>query len=307
MAKDPYDALGVNKTASQDEIKKAYRKIVKSSHPDINPGDAAAEEKFKAAAAAHDILKDPETRGKFDRGEIDASGAEKPERRYYREYAENPQGQYRTSRGAEDFADYSDIFADLFGGRDRARSGGGESVRMRGQDQHYTLQVAFLDAVRGASRRITLPGGSDLEVRIPEGLKDGQTLRLRGKGGEGYGGGPAGDALVTVTVLPDPTFRREEDDIVIDLPVGIDEAILGGKVETPTIDGPVKLSVPRGASGGQTLRLRGRGVKNRAGTKGDQRVILRIVSPPEIDDELAEFMKTWREKHGYDPRKGGKP
>ena len=178
-------------------------------------------------------------------------------------------------------------------------------MKMRGQDFHYTLEVPFLDAVRGASTRITLPTGDALEVKIPEGINDGQTLRLRGKGGEGYGGGPAGDALVTISVLPDKTFEREGDDILIDLPISLDEAVLGGKVETPTIDGPVKLSIPKGASSGQVLRLRGRGVGKRGGKRGDQRVALRIVMPKEIDSDLADFIKSWRDNHSYNPRSGG--
>jgi DnaJ-class molecular chaperone len=303
MSDDPYKALGVSKTATQAEIKKAYKKIARTSHPDINPGDVDADARFKAATAANDLLKDPKKRARFDAGEIDASGAEKPERRYYREYAGGPDDAYSSNRGFEDFGSQSDIFNDLFG---RRGAGGtrAENIQMRGQDLHYSLEVAFLDAVRGASPRITLPGGGTIEVKIPQGISDGQTLRLRGKGGEGYGGGPAGDALVTVTVLADKVFRREDDDILIDLPISIDEAILGAKVETPTITGNVKLTVPKGASSGQTLRLRGRGVKRRDGTNGDQRVSLRIISPPEIDDELATFIKGWAEKNRYNPREG---
>lgn len=304
MSDDPYAALGVSKTATQDEIKKAYKRIARESHPDLNPGDTSAEATFKAASAAHDLLKDPEKRGRFDRGEIDASGQEMPERKFYREYAEGPEATYHTSRGYQDFGQYSDVFSDLFG---RRRQGAqGEGLRMRGPDRHYTLEVPFMEAATGGTRRITIPGGSTLDVKIPKGLADGQTLRLRGKGGEGIGGGEAGDALVTVSVAPHAFFRREGEDILVEVPISLDEAVLGGKIEVPTIGGTVKLTVPKGASGGQVLRLRGRGV-TRGGKTGDQKVTLRIVSPPEIDDELAEFMTGWRERHGYDPRRGMAP
>jgi DnaJ-class molecular chaperone len=303
MSDDPYAALGVTKTATQDEIRRAYKRIAKESHPDLNPGDAKAGERFKAAAAAYDLLKDEEKRARFDRGEIDASGQERPERRFYREYAEGPEATYRTTRGFEDFGDYSDLFADLFGQRGARGGGRAEGFQMRGPDQHYTLEVGFLDAARGATRRITLPGGDTLDVKIPQGVADGQIIRLRGKGGPGLGGGPAGDALVTIGVEPHAVFRREGDDILLELPVTLDEAVLGGKVECPTIDGPVAVTVPKGASSGQVLRLRGRGVK-RGDKRGDQKVTLKVVLPPSVDGELEAFFRKWREGHGYDPRKG---
>jgi DnaJ-class molecular chaperone len=304
MSDDPYAALGVAKTATQDEIKKAYKKIARESHPDLNPGDPKAEARFKAASTAYDLLKDPEQRGRFDRGEIDASGQERPERRFYREYAEGPEATYHTSRGFEDFGGFSDVFSDLFG--QRAGGGRGEGIRMRGPDRHYTLDVGFLEAARGATRRITMPGGQVLDVKIPEGLADGQTIRLRGKGGEGLGGGPAGDALVTVTVEAHPFFRREGDDILAEVPISLDEAVLGARVEVPTIDGRVAVTVPKGASSGQVLRLRGKGVK-RGGKRGDQLVTLKIVAPREIDSELEAFFRRWRDGHAYDPRKGVVP
>jgi DnaJ-class molecular chaperone len=303
MSDDPYAALGVAKTATQDEIRKAYKKIAKASHPDLNPGDPKAAARFKAASAAHDLLKDPEKRARFDRGEIDASGQERPERKFYREYAEGPEATYHTSRGFEDFGGFSDVFADLFGQRARGRP---EGIKMRGPDAHYTLEVGFLEAARGATRRITLPGDDVLDVKIPEGLADGQTIRLRGKGGEGYGGGPPGDALVTVAVAPHAFFRREGDDILAELPITLDEAVLGGKVEVPTIDGRVALTIPKGASSGQVLRLRGKGVK-RGDKRGDQLVTLKIVAPPAVDAELENFFRRWREGHAYDPRKGVVP
>ncbi|HUF86129.1 MAG TPA: DnaJ C-terminal domain-containing protein [Thermohalobaculum sp.] len=307
MEKDLYKVLGLSKSAGQDEIKKAYRKLARSAHPDLNPGDSGSEARFKEISGAYEILKDPEQRARYDRGEIDATGAERPERRFYREYADAGAGRtYHSTRGFEDFEDVSDIFADFLG---RGRGGGGargQGVRMRGQDALYSLEVDFLDAAQGAVKRITLPGGAVLDVRIPQGTRDGQTIRLRGKGHPGLGGGPAGDALVTISVRPHPVFRREGDDIVIELPVTLDEAVLGAKVEAPTIDGRVKVAVPRGASSGQTLRLKGKGVKRGKAGRGDQLIRLRIVSPPTIDPDLEEFMTEWRRKHAYDPRKGMK-
>ncbi len=306
MSDDPYAALGLTKSAGAEDIRKAYKRIARESHPDLNPGDPKAEAKFKAASTAYDLLKDPEQRARFDKGEIDASGQERAERRFYREYAEAPDAAYGSARGYEDI-DLSDVFSDLFGRR--ARGGGGpggggaEGFAMRGQDLHFSLEIGFLDAVYGAQQRIVLPGGGPLEVTIPQGVTDGQTIRLRGKGAPGIGSGPPGDALVTISVAPHPVFRRTGDDIDIELPITLDEAVLGGKVEAPTIDGPVKLTVPKGASSGRVLRLRGRGVK-RGDTRGDQRVTLRIVSPPAIDAELEAFFSKWREGHGYDPRKG---
>lgn len=301
MSEDPYAALGLKKDADAEDIRRAYKRIARESHPDLNPGDPKAEAKFKQASAAYDLLKDPEKRARFDRGEIDASGQERPERRFYREYAEGPEATYRSARGYEDI-DLSGVFDDLFGSR--ARGGGrAEGFGMPGQDLHFSLEIGFLDAIYGAVKRIVLPGGGPLEVTIPQGVSDGQTIRLRGKGAPGIGSGPPGDALVTISVAPHPVFRREGDDIEIDLPITLDEAVLGGKVEAPTIDGPVKLTIPKGASGGQVLRLRGRGVK-RGETRGDQRVTLRIVAPPKIDPELEAFFKRWRETHAYDPRKG---
>lgn len=300
MSDDPYASLGLTKSASAEDIRQAYKRIARESHPDLNPGDPKAEAKFKRASAAYDLLKDPEKRARFDQGEIDAAGQERPERRFYREYAEAPEASYRSARGYEDI-DLSGVFDDLFGARSRSR--GGEGFAMRGQDLQFSLEISFLDAIYGAVKQVALPGGGPLEVTIPQGVADGQTLRLRGKGAPGMGSGAPGDALVTISVAPHPLFRREGDDIEIELPIALDEAVLGGKVEAPTIDGPVKLTIPKGASSGQVLRLRGRGVK-RGEARGDQRVTLKIVAPPVVDAELEAFFRRWRESHAYDPRKG---
>ena len=161
-----------------------------------------------------------------------------------------------------------------------------------------------MTAARGGSTRITMPDGAVLEVRIPEGAHDGQVVRLRGKGGAGMGDGPPGDALLTLIVADDPDWKRDGDDVETTLPITIDEAVLGGKVEAQTIDGPVMLTIPRGASSGQKLRLKGRGLKGAGGARGDQHVVLRIVMPPRVDDDLARFIEEWRQTHAYDPRRG---
>jgi len=302
MSDDPYSVLGVAKDASDAEIKKAYRRIAKDCHPDLKPGDAEAEAKFKAAAAAYDLLKNPEKRAQYDNGEIDASGQERPQQQYYRDYAEAAGNPYRGRQADPD--DMSDIFAEFMRGR------GGYSQRAQGfhapgHNRSYSLQISFLDAVFGASQKLTLPDGDRIEVKIPAGITDGQTIRLRGKGDPGFGEGPAGDALVTVSVAKHPVFDRQGDDIHITLPISIDEAILGGKVPAPTIDGGVNVSIPAGTSSGKTLRLRGKGVKKRGSSeRGDQLIELTVSMPDQIDEDLKQFMETWREKHSYDPRKG---
>lgn len=307
MIKDPYAALGLTKSATTDEIKKAYRKIARTDHPDLNPDDPAAEARFKDAGRAYDLLKDPEQRRRFDAGEIDATGAEQAPRGYYREEARDPRNPYagtRTRTGGDPFGDSfdaEDFFAQFARGGGRTGGFGGQSVDMPGQDVQYRLEVPFLDAARGSKTRITLPDGAALEVTIPEGARDGQTLRLRGKGQPGFGAGAPGDAYITLDVAPHPDFERDGDDVVTTLPITIDEAILGGKVRAQTISGAVSVTVPAGASSGQMLRLKGRGLKGRTG-KGDQRIVLQIVSPPKIDAELKQFMEGWRKNHAYDPR-----
>ncbi len=306
MDKDLYAVLGVAKDASQAEIKKAYKKLARELHPDLNPGDKQAEERFKEVSAAYEILGDPEKRARYDRGEIDATGAERPERQFYRQYAEAGEGgPYYSAGGFEDFEDLSDIFSEFFGRRRAAGArAGGHTIRMRGPDAHYSMEVDFLDAARGAKKRITLPTGETIDLAIPEGTRDSQVIRLRGKGGPGIGGGPPGDAFVEIHVRPHPLFERRGDDIHVEIPISIDEAVLGGSIEVPTIDGRVKLRIPPGTSSGRVLRMRGKGVKRRGGGRGDQLVTVRIVLPEKIDPELEAFMKEWRRKHAYDPRRG---
>jgi len=304
MAEDLYSVLGVAKTAKPEDITKAYRKLAKRLHPDLNPGDKAAEEKFKKITAAYGIIGDEEKRGRYDRGEIDASGQETPQQRYYREYAGGEEGaRYRSTAGFEDIGAFSDLFGDLFGERGGGRAGaGGRRFSMRGQDAHYRLDVDFLDAVNGTKTRLTLPDGGTLDVTIPPGVTDGQVLRLKGKGNPGLGEGGPGDALIEIGVKPHPVFKREGGDIVVEVPITFDEAVLGGKVEVPTITGRVFATVPPGSNTGQTLRLKGRGIKSKSGT-GDQLVKLSVVLPERIDEDLKSFAERWREAHRYDPRR----
>ena len=302
MAEDLYSTLGVAKTASAEGITKAYRKLAKKLHPDLNPGDKAAEEKFKQISAAYSILNDAEKRGRYDRGEIDASGQERPQQQYYRDFAGGPEGaRYSSGSGFEDIGEFSDLFGDLFG-RGRARGAGGARFAMRGQDAQYRLGIDFLEAVNGAKKRITLPDGNTLDVTIPAGASDGLVMRLKGKGMQGIGGAEPGDALVEISVAPHPVFAREGDDIVVEVPITFDEAVLGGKVEVPTTTGRVSVTVPAGANTGQTLRLKGKGVKTK-GRTGDQLAKLSVVLPDRVDEDLKALAEEWRAKHSYDPRR----
>ena len=299
---DPYETLGVARSASQDEIKAAYRKLAKKLHPDLNPGDAKVESRFKDVSAAYELLSDAEKRARFDRGEIDASGAE-TQRGFYNAYAGSQEGaKYRARQGGPHMGgedDMEDILASMFGGG--RRRGGGAGMTMRGQDVNYSLAVDFLDAARGATKRITLPEGGQLDVKIPAGIEDGASLRLTGMGGQGFNGGPQGDAYVTIQVRPHAVYRREGRDIHIDLPITVGEAVLGGRIAVPTIDGSVQMSVPKGSSTGKTLRLKGRGLPGKD-SRGDQFVHLQVVLPEQPDAALEEALKDWAQSHPYDPR-----
>lgn len=304
---DPYKTLGVSKEASQDEIRKAYRKLAKENHPDLNPGNVEAEKRFKEISAAYDIVGDEAKRKRFDAGEIDDQGAERPERKFYREYAEADPG-FRYSRSthggsSEDFDDVNDIFADLF----RGRGAGGEGLRIPGADVRYTLPVEFLEAVNGASKTVHMPDGKTLDIKIPAGIREGQVLRLKGQGQPGIGGAPPGDALVEVAIAPSRQFTRDGSTIRSVLPVTLSEALNGATVRAETIDGAVDVKIPKGSNSGTTMRLRGKGVQEqKGGARGDHLLELRVMLPETTDPELAKLAADWEAAHPYDPRtKGG--
>ncbi|MDP6564102.1 MAG: J domain-containing protein [Alphaproteobacteria bacterium] len=297
--RDPYDILGVPRKASDAEIKKAYRKLAKELHPDVNPDDSAVAERFKEVSVAYKILGDEQLRRRYDAGEIGPDGQEKSQFRY--EYAGG-----RPGGGAEgfDFGGFNaeDIFGEFFSnmrGDRRGRRGGGPR---KGTDRAYKITVDFLDAAKGATRRVTLPDGKMLDIKIPAGITDGKQIRLRGQGDADPGGGHKGDALVEVSVRDHPLFRRDGDDIHLDLPITLAEAVLGARVEVPTIGGNVKLNIPKGADSGQVLRLKGKGIhRARAKTTGNQFVRLQIKLPEQPDPELEKLIKKWAEKHPDTP------
>ncbi|WP_138379176.1 DnaJ C-terminal domain-containing protein [Luteithermobacter gelatinilyticus] len=293
--RDPYSVLGLSKTASDAEIKKAYRKLAKELHPDANPGDEKVAEKFKEVSAAYALLSNKEMRARYDRGEINADGSEKGFARYQHAGAE--------TGGFSPFGDSFDpeeIFSTFFGGGMRGRRG---PRPQKGNDRIYRVNIDFLDAVKGSKKRLTLENNKTLNVTIPPNVKEGQQIRLKGQGGPGIAGGPAGDALVEIHITPHPYFTRQGNDIHLDLPITLHEAVLGGKVTVPTIDGSVSLNIPPGTSSGKVLRLKGKGAQDsKTGQKGDQYVKVMIVLPDKIDSELQDAIKKWGKGKNYEVR-----
>ena len=301
--RDPYDILGVAKSASEAEIKKAFRSLAKKYHPDTHAGDEKAAKKFQELSGAYDILGDKEKRAKFDRGEIDASG--------------NPRG---FDPGAHGFRggpvwrrrDVSSISngAGPAASRPRASAprtfsptcsaGGGRrrNQPIKGEDFAFAMTVSFDEAAKGGTRRLALPDGREIDVRIPAGLKDGQQIRLRGQGGPGRNGGPSGDVLATITVAAHPWLTRDGNNLKMDLPITLKEAVLGGSVTVPTLTGPVSLKVPAGSNTGAVLRLKGKGIQSKA--PGDLYVRLVVSLPEKPDADLKKFAEGWGAN--YDPR-----
>lgn len=296
--KDPYQVLGVGRSAKQDDIKAAYRNLAKELHPDRHPGDARAAERFKEVSAAYQILGDAKTRGRYDRGEIDAAGNERMQ--HHRSYAHAGTAERTRTGSFESFGfdnfgfggfNADDIFFPLFGARRQGRRTG---VRARGSDRRYTMQISFLEAAKGGSRRLNLAGGKSVDVTIPAGIDDGQTVRLKGKGNPSPAHGPSGDALIEVRVAPHPIFTRDGDDIHVELPVTLHEAVLGARVEVPTIDGPVTMRIPKGSNTGTKLRLKGKGVINRrTSQRGNQYLSLATMVPDPPDADLERFLDNW--------------
>jgi DnaJ-class molecular chaperone len=315
--RDPYSILGVSKTADAAEIKKAFRKLAKKYHPDQSK-DPQAKEKFAEVSAAYEILGDEKKKGQFDRGEIDAEG--KPRHPGFEGFETGPGGFGRRTHagggpgfehfefnlggrpGAQGF-DPNDLFSDLFGGglggRRGARTAGAPP---RGEDVTASVSISLSEAVKGTVARVTLPTGRTLEVSVPAGIEDGKQIRLKRQGHGSPLGGEPGDALVTVRIAKHPFFRIDGRDLRLDLPVTLYEAVLGAKVNVPTLEATVELAVPAGSNGGRTLRLRGKGLPSAQGTRGDLLVTLRIVLPEESDSELTSLMRKWESQKPYNPR-----
>ncbi len=317
--KDPYETLGVARGTDAAALKRAYRKLAKKLHPDVNPGDAKIEQRFKEVSQAYGILGDAKKRAQFDRGEIDASGQQTG-------WGGGRQGGWGGARGGAqgggqggggggryrpfDFGadlNVEDIVSELFGGRGRGqgrRAARGRAARQRGADVSYTAPIGFLDAATGAKKRIRLSDGKVLEMKIPAGTEDRQTLRLKGQGIAGEGGGAAGDAYVEVHIEPHPFFTRKDSDVHLELPVTLQEAVLGATVQVPTVHGKVSMKIPAGSNTGATLRLKGKGtLDGKSGTKGDQYVKLKLVLPDKPDAELKDFVERWAKTHDYNPRR----
>ncbi|MBV9261300.1 MAG: J domain-containing protein [Pseudolabrys sp.] len=326
--RDPYQVLGVSKGASESDIKSAFRRLAKKLHPDANKSDPKAASRFAELNAAYEILGDEEKRKAFDRGEIDAEG--KPrfqgfagahpgasgfgQQGGFESFSWGPDGFQRSGGGGPrgggfGGTGFEDLLRGMFGGRAAPRGGFGTQFEPEdfaqpaaGRDLHAELTVTLEEAVKGDKARVHLPTGKDVEVKIPAGLTSGQTIRLKGQGWPSGGGGEAGDALITVQVAPHKVFTVDGSDLRLELPVTLYEAVLGGKVRVPTLDGAVELAIPADTNAGRTFRLKGKGLRGKSGA-GDLLATVRIVLPEGSDTELKELMRQWRESKPYDPRK----
>lgn len=315
--RDPYEVLGVGRKASEAEIKSAFRKLAKKLHPDQNKSDPKAKDRFAEINSAYEIVGDKEKRAQFDRGEIGADG--KPKFQGFEGFegfgqgGPQPGGGARTFRWSTSGADgdpfsAEDILGGIFGGLGggggggRARGQGARAKGARGEDIEAVVGITLEQLVKGEKARVDLPTGRTLDVAIPPGTKAGQTIRLRGQGHPGMMGGPAGDALVTVEFVPHPLYRVDGDTLRRDLPVTLDEAVLGGKVRVPTLDGDVTMNVPANSTGARSLRLKGKGLPTAAGGRGDLLVSLKIILPDGGDPQLTELMRSWRESRRYSVR-----
>jgi DnaJ-class molecular chaperone len=315
---DPYRTLNVSRGADQAAIKQAYRKLAKLLHPDRNPGSARAEQRFKEVSQAYDLLSDPAKRAKFDRGEIDGDGRPRQAFRGF-EYAGDPHATADTVFGKMFGGAFGRGFGGASGPGQRGRSGefsfdelrreaaratsaGARQVR-KGGDRRYRIEVDFLTAAHGGKQRLELGAKRTVEVALPAGAEHGAVLRLKGQGEAGAFGGPRGDALVEIAIRPHPVFTRKGHDVHVELPISVPEAVLGASVAVPTIDGPVRIAVPAGSNSGRTLRLKGRGIGESDGQRGDQYVRLLVVLPEARDAEL----ESWARRHDYDVRRDREP
>ncbi len=321
--KDPYRVLNVAPTADQTAIKQAYRKLAKTLHPDRNPGNARAEQRFKEVTQAYQLLSDPAKRGRFDRGEIDGDGQPR------RDFVFRGFGGSAGPRGDGARGQAESLFEKVFGGgfagtfgrgfgagapsgqadasvedllRGRARTAGhatSAGQKSRGADRRYRLEIGFLDAARGGKKRLQVDQRRTLELDVPAGCESGKVLRLKGQGQASVSGGPAGDALVEIVVQPHPQFSRQGQDIQVELPISLSEAVLGTRITVPTIDGPVRMAVPAGANTGRTLRLKGKGIAGPGAVRGDQYVRLLVMLPNSPDPDL----ESWAKRHAHDVRR----
>ncbi len=336
--RDPYTVLGVSKTASEAEIKSAFRKLAKKHHPDANKDDAKAASRFAELNAAYEIVGDDEKRKAFDRGEIDAEG--KPRFQGFsgqpgggfhpgagagggfgqggggfENFSFGPDGFQRRAGGAAGGSAFEDLLRGMFGGRAQPGPGAGArghsaefepedfGSQATGQDLAASLTISLTDAAKGATQRVSLPTGKEIEVKIPAGIASGQQIRLKG---QGYAGplGRNGDAIITVTVAAHPLFKTEGSDLRLDLPITLYEAVLGGKVRVPTLDGAVELAIPAGTNAGRTFRLKGKGLKPKGSkTAGDLLATVRVMLPDSVSDELRNEIEKLRDDKPYDPRK----
>jgi len=331
MARDPYTVLGVSKSAAESDIKSAYRRLAKRYHPDTNTGDPKAQERFSEVNAAYEILGDAEKRKQYDRGEIDADGQPRfqsagfggegdPFAGFSGFGGAGRGGRTRTFRFTTDEAGgpsgVDEILREFMsgaagaeagagrGGR-RRRAGFGTDTAVRGEDLEVVVTVTLEDLASEEKLRVSLPTGRTVDVRLPPGAEPDQQIRLRGLGHESPLGGPAGDAILTLRIAPHPVFTREGANLKLDLPVTLYDAVLGAKVRAPTLGGSVNVTVPKGSSGGKTLRLRGLGLPAKSGGRGDLLVTLQIVLPHDLPDDFVKMMERWREDMPYQPRNSG--
>ena len=287
--RDPYETLGVARDADAEAIKRAYRRLAKQLHPDLNPGDVKVETRFKEVSAAYDLLSDAKKRARYDRGEIDADGMERATARGYRAYSERTRA--AGGFGGFDAEDIMEMFT---------RNTKKQQAKKRGADLSYSISVDFVAATLGSKRRLSLPDGRTLDVAIPAGTEESTVLRLKGQGQPAPHGGPAGDALIEVHVEPHAFFVRKGADIHVEVPVTIQEAAMGATITVPTIEGKVAVKVPPGSNSGTVLRLKGRGIPARNDAPaGDQYASLTIVMPPRIDADLQHFLEKWGPAHPY--------
>jgi DnaJ-class molecular chaperone len=310
LASDPYQVLGVSRSASGDEIRKAFRKLAKANHPDTNPNNKAAEERFKQVSGAFDIVGDPEKRKKFDAGALDADGRETMGG-FGAGFAGGQGGPWGPPPGGgagrgQSFegVDLNDILGEMFGGRGARGGGAGGGFggfSQRGADVRARMDIDLEDAIRGAKRRISFSDGRTIDVTIPKGAQEGQTLRLKGQGSPGRAG--PGDAFIELAIAPHPIFRREGQTLVMDVPVSVYDAVLGGRAEAPTPDGPVTLTIPKGANTGTRLRLKGRGLSDAKGVRGDLFARLVVTLPDKPDPSLEGFAETWKRERPYSPKR----